>query len=231
MKVIISPDLINKSDISWFTNNRDLNEKIKALARKAELKGEQEKIEKLQTYDSSIFIDQSYFFNDGSQDFLMFEPIFETFPRTSRTTEAILAWQSRGVLNEKIRSPTAANYYLSPKMKWHNSKLRVELKRSCLKQNKVTYTPSNRVNIFTDFELDRWSQDLSTDFTLKDCFFGAAKLNKNTDPGKYSFSGYVMGFDSYSFFSFPGFDWGKNVVIFGLEIVHQCILIIRKNIY
>ena len=40
-----------------------------------------------------------------------------------------------------------------------------------------------------------------------------------------------MGFDSYSFFSFPGFDWGKNVVIFGVEIVHQCILIIRKNIY
>ena len=102
MKVIISPDLINKSDISWFTNNRDLNEKIKALARKAELKGEQEKIEKLQTYDSSIFIDQSYFFNDGSQHFLMFEPIFETFPRTSRTTEAILTWQSRGVLNEKV---------------------------------------------------------------------------------------------------------------------------------
>ena len=102
MKVIISPDLINKSDISWFTNNRDLDEKIKALARKAELKGEQEKIEKLQTYDSSIFIDQSYFFNDGSQDFLMFEPIFETFPRTSRTTEAILTWQSRGVLNEKV---------------------------------------------------------------------------------------------------------------------------------
>ena len=62
-------------------------------------------------------------------------------------------------------------------------------------------------------------------------FFGAAQLNKSTDPGKYSFSGYVMGFDSYSFFSFPGFDWGKNVVIFGVEIVHQCILIIRKNIY
>ena len=41
--------LVNKSDISGFINNSNLDKKIK-----------------LQTYDSSLFIGQSYFINDGS---------------------------------------------------------------------------------------------------------------------------------------------------------------------
>ena len=38
---------------------------------KAELKTEQDKIVKLQTYDLSFFIGQSYFFNDGAQLYLI----------------------------------------------------------------------------------------------------------------------------------------------------------------
>ena len=33
-------------------------------------------------------------------------------------TETIVAWQSRGLSNEKIRSPTTGNYGLSPELKW-----------------------------------------------------------------------------------------------------------------
>ena len=43
------------------------------------------------------------------------------------------------------------------------------------------------------------------------------KLTKNTDPDKYSYSGYDIGFDSYSLFSNPNFDWRKNVVIFRVD--------------
>ena len=44
------------------TKIKNKNKKITTLATKAELKVEQNKIEKLQTYDdSSLFIDQSYF--------------------------------------------------------------------------------------------------------------------------------------------------------------------------
>ena len=39
---------------------------------------------------------------------------------------------------------------------------------------------------------------------------------KNTDPDNYSYSGYSIGFDSRSLFSAPNFNWGKNVVIFGV---------------
>ena len=49
--------------------------------------------------------------------------------------------------------------------------MRVEFKESYLKQDKVTFTPSNAVNSLIIYELNRWSQDLNTDFTLKDCLF------------------------------------------------------------
>ena len=56
----------NKSYVSKFINNADLNEKIKILARKAELQSQQDKIKKLQTYESSQFIGRSFLFNDKS---------------------------------------------------------------------------------------------------------------------------------------------------------------------
>ena len=99
----------------------------------------------------------------------------------------------------------------------NNSRTRVEFKGSCLKQNKITFTPRNVVNLFIVYELDRCPQDLNADFTLKDSLFGAVTLTKNADPDKYSYSGYGIGFDSRLLFSFTGFNWDKNVVIFGVN--------------
>ena len=42
----------------------------------------------------------------------------------------------------------------------------------------ATYDPPNRINVFIAYELDTWSRDLKSDFTLKDCFFGGVKLAK-----------------------------------------------------
>ena len=44
-----------------------IKEEIKNLATKVELKAEQDKVAKHQTYDLSVFIGQSYFINDGAQ--------------------------------------------------------------------------------------------------------------------------------------------------------------------
>ena len=49
--------------------------------------------------------------------------------------------------------------------------MRVEFKVSCLKQEKVTFTPRNVVIISIVYELDTWPRDLSNDFTLNDCLF------------------------------------------------------------
>ena len=44
--------------------------KIATLVTKAELKAKEDKIVKLQPFDSSYFSDKSYFQNDGNQNYL-----------------------------------------------------------------------------------------------------------------------------------------------------------------
>ena len=41
--------------------------------------------------------------------------------------------------------------------------------------------------------------------------FGTVTLTKNADIDKYTYSGYGIGFDKKSSFSFPGGGFGKNV--------------------
>ena len=74
------------------------------------------------------------------------------------------------------------------------------------------------LNLYICYELDRWSKDLDTDFTLANWLFGSVKLTKNADPDKYKYSGYGMGFDSRSEFLLPDGNYGKYVVIFGADM-------------
>ena len=54
-----------------------------------------------------------------------------------------------------------------------------------IQQIKVTFFfPKNVISLFIAYELDTFSRDLNTDFTLKDCLFGAVKLTKNADLDK-----------------------------------------------
>ena len=54
----------------------------------------------------------------------------------------------------------------------NNSKIRVRFRGSCLKQDKITFTPRNVVCLFIVYELDVWQRNLNTVFTLKDSVFG-----------------------------------------------------------
>ena len=93
------------------------------------------------------------------------------------------------------------------------------------------------VSLFIIYELDRLSRDLNIDFPLKDCLFGAVKLTKDADPDKYKYSGYGIGFDLRSEFSFTDGSMGKNGIIFGADMsssVHidnttKSILILTKG--
>ena len=57
-----------------------------------------------------------------------------------------------------------------------------------------------------------------SDPTLKNCLVGAVTLTKNADIDKYRYSGYRIGFDKRSSFSFPGGGFGQNVIIFGVDM-------------
>ena len=71
---------------------------------------------------------------------------------------------------------------------------------------------------FIVYELDTCSQDLNSDFTLKDCLFGRVKLAKNTNPDQYVYSSYGIEFDSRSEFSLCDGSMDKIVIIFGVDM-------------
>ena len=162
---------------------------------------------------------QSYFNNDGSQNYLIFQPIYKTITTFSGLPDTISQWEFKGLSNEKFAPPFTLNRSLSPKLvSMNNSRIRLEFKGSCSKQDNEPFTPNNIVNLYIVYKLKIWLQDLNAEFTLKDCLFGAVKLTKNANPNKYSYSGYGIVFDSHSSFSIPNCDWGKNVIIFGVDM-------------
>ena len=99
----------------------------------------------------------------------------------------------------------------------YNLKVTVKFTGSCLKQPQFTYTHKIIVNIYIVYELGA-STSHNTDPTLKNCLFGAVTLTKNADIDKNGYSGYGIGFDRRSRFSFPGGGFGQNALVFGVEM-------------
>ena len=73
---------------------------------------------------------------------------------------------------EVYTTPTTNDNSLSPSVRWYrDSNFCLVFKRSCLKQKSATCT-SNKINVVIVYELDAWSYDWNSNFTLKDCLFG-----------------------------------------------------------
>ena len=142
----------------------------------------------------------------------------------------ILSWQSKGLSNESIKPPTTTNNSLIPELNYYGTKTRVKFTRSCLKQSSHILNHKNFVNISIAYELAASSSKFN-DPTIKNCLFGAVTLTKNADIEKYKYFGYGTGFDRRSSFSFTSGGFGKNVLIFGADMITSIILIIREKTY
>ena len=66
-------------------------------------------LKKLQTFDSSLFTDQSYFNNDGAQFFLILQPICKTISIFTSLPDIISEWLSNGLSNENNKPHYTAN--------------------------------------------------------------------------------------------------------------------------
>ena len=80
------------------------------------------------------------------------------------------------------------------------------------------------------FEL-RTSSSHTNDPTLKNCLFGAVTLTKIDDIEKYGYSGYGIGFNRKSSFSFPSGRFGQNVFIFGVDMSSSVHMDNKKKTY
>ena len=98
----------------------------------------QDKVETLQTCDSSLFISQSYFFNDETQLYLIFQVLYYNFKKLG-DTEKIVSWKSKGLSAEKLNNPATTDNCLFSSIKWYgNSNFCLEFKGSCFKQKNAT---------------------------------------------------------------------------------------------
>ena len=93
---------------------------------------------------------------------------------------------------------------------YHGNKKRVKLKGTILRQPNILYTHRTIVSNYIGYELVG-SGSNDNDPTLRKCLFRAVTLTKSADIDKYGYSGYGMGFDKRSSFSFPGGGFGRKL--------------------
>ena len=95
--------LVDKSAISGFINNADLNKKVATLAAKAELNAEEDKVIKLKTYDLIHFLGKIFFGDDGFQNMFVYQPTFNPLElKIEKGTDYVIGWKSKGVCNFKL---------------------------------------------------------------------------------------------------------------------------------
>ena len=153
---------------------------------------------------------------DVPQAYLVFQPVYRYF-KTVTNTNYILSQKSKGLSAESIKPPTTSDHSLNPELSYYDYNIKAKFPGSCLKQSKITYTHKKSVNIYIFYELIA-SSFHSNDPTLKNYLFGAVTLTKNADINKYGYSGYGIGFDRRSSFSFPVGGFGQNVLLFGADM-------------
>ena len=107
---------------------------------------------KLKTFDSTYFIDRSHFEEDGTKNYLVFQPLNKYFKVISNT-DYVSSWKSKGLSAETIKPPTTSDNSLTPAVNYCSTKTRVKFTRSCLKQPKTSYTHGKVVSIYIFYEL------------------------------------------------------------------------------
>ena len=154
-----------------------LNSKI--AANKTKNESIENEIKKLKILDLSYFIGKSHFEEDGTQNYLVFQPINKYF-KVIANTLYISSWKSKGLSDETINPPATSDNSLTPLINYLGNKIRLEFRGSCLKQHKLQYTHGTIVSIYIVYELGA-SDSNDNDTTLKNCLFGAVTLTKNTE--------------------------------------------------
>ena len=112
-------NLITKTDFDAKLSS--LNRKITSNKTKHLLI--ENKLKKLKTFDSIYFRGKSHFEDDGTQNWLVFQPIHRYFKTVSANDSNIVSWKSKVLSNEGIKAPTTSNKILNPSSDYVGNKI------------------------------------------------------------------------------------------------------------
>ena len=160
-------------------------------------------LKKLETFDSIYFRGKSHFEDDGTQNYLVFQPIQRYFKRTDGVGNGtyVFYWKSKGLSDEKINFIKTSDYGFTPYLDSYNTnKIRVKFNGGCLKQDQPTLLHGGIVNVYIVYEItDNFK--VSSYSILEDCLIETVKLAKIIDNDKYGYFNYGIGFDRKIFFT------------------------------
>ena len=124
----------------------------------------------------SCFRGKSHFEEDGTQNYLVFQPLNKYF-KVIANTDYVSSWKSKGLSAETIKPPATSDNILTPALSYCGTKTRVKFTGSCLKQSSTSYNYRPIVNSYIAFELGA-SGSNNNNPTIKNCLFGALTLTK-----------------------------------------------------
>ena len=107
--------------------------------------------------------------------------------------------------DENITAPNTSDYTLNPHLICLGTKTTLEVKGSCLKQEKITYDHGKVVNVYIVCETTK-NFNNNNYSTIENYLFGAVNLTKNIDIDQHNYSGYRIRFNRRF----------RNVIIFGV---------------
>ena len=117
---IAQANVITKTDFDAKLSS--LNKKI--TQNKAKHLLVENELNKLKTFDSGYFIGKSHFGEDGTQNYLVFQPIYRYFKVFSITQylEYVSEWKSKGLSIESIKAISTSDNSLNPTLSYHGTK-------------------------------------------------------------------------------------------------------------
>ena len=71
------------------------------------------------------------------------------------STNYVSSWKSKGLSDENIAAPSTRDYKLNPKLSDLGTKIWVDFRVNCLKQDKITFSHGKIVNIYIVYEWDK----------------------------------------------------------------------------
>ena len=89
---------------------------------------------KLKTFDSDYFIGKCHFEEDGTQNYLVFQPMYR-YSKLITNIDYISSRKCEGLCAESIKPPTISDNSLTPALNYYGTKTRVKFTGSCLKQS------------------------------------------------------------------------------------------------
>ena len=157
--------LVTKKDF----DNRVSSLDSKILVNKPKNDSIENELKKRKTFNSGYFIGKSHFEEDGTQNYLVFQPI---------NSDYISYWKCKGLSSETITPPITSNNSVTPRLSYSGTKTRVKPTESCLKQPKPSFIYKNVANIYNVNELGASSSHSEKMRYIKKLFVRCSYINQ-----------------------------------------------------